>query len=402
MNEDKRIDMLKNECYDLYKFKGNPVGYEKAVIELEQRVTELELNHVVEPLQLSFLLLSQIEPLLSDSAIFKKGVDRIFKVKKTSFFFQLPELVGFPDNYQLGHGKLRDFDSLPAAVRDLAVGLIKGRVGKVRTEQERVQTVYLQEMSVPRNPNAGCWLEMRKSGISSFIVFERALQAAEESLDILRILRPHIRITLPQYAISRNSDERKASFEPLKIELYRYHFDQEEQKSIDRLSNLVINPRSDLEKRILNALHFYRIGRNFSPEDQELFYYVAAIENLVIGKDDRDVLRWKIPEKAAFLLEGDLSRRLEVVAKLRNLYDARSTIAHGSMSHVEPRNVQLAREYLIRIITEVLELIDKRDLKSVSPIATKNSSLDEYIDQIKYSGKPQGDQRRANSIDIDS
>jgi len=402
MSGDKQIDILKDECYDLFKFKDNPVGYEKAVIKLEQRVTELKLNHIIEPLQLSFLLLTHVQPLLAYSAEFKKAVDRLFKVKKTSFFFQLPELVGFPDNYQLGHGKLRNFDSLPAVVRDLAVSLTKGRVGKVRTELERIQTAYLHEMNIPVDPNTGCWLEINKSGISSFIVLESALQAAEESLDILRILRPHIRVPLPQYIISKNADDRKASFEALKIELYRYHFDQEEQKLINRLNNLVANPRSDLEKRVLNALHFYRIGRNFSPEDQELFYYVAAIENLVIGKDDKDVLKWKFSEKAAFLLEDDLSRRLEMVAKLRNLYDARSTIAHGSMSRGETRNVPIARECLVRIITEILELIDKRGLQSVSPMATKNSSLDEYIDQIKYSGKPQGGQRSANSTDADS
>lgn len=395
MSEDKRIGMLKNECYDLCKHKGNQPEYEKAVYRLERRVTELKLNHVIEPFQLSFLLLTRSQPLLSSPSVFKKDVDSLFKVKKASFFFQLPELVGFPDNYQLGHGKLRNFDSLPTAVRDFAVGLTKGTVGKVMTDRERVQTVYLQEMSVTRNPNTGCWLEISKSGISNFIVLERALQAAEESLDILRILRPHIRITLPQYAISRNSDERKAVLEPLRIELYKYHFDQEEQEWVDRLNNLVVNPSCDLENRILNALHFYRIGRNFSPEDQELFYYVAAIENLVIGKDDRDVLRWKFSEKAALLLEDDVSRRLEAVAKLRNLYDARSTVAHGSTLPVKTGSVSLAKNCLVGIIKKILELVDKGGIQSVSPTAIKNSSLDEYIDQIKYSGKPHRDRRTA-------
>jgi hypothetical protein len=402
MSEDKRIDILRNKCYDLYKFKDNPVEYEKAIIRLEQEVTKLGLNHVVDPIELSFLMLTYELTVRSGTLQFRRYVDELFKIKKTSFFFQLPELFGFPDNYQLGHGKLLNFDSLPSAIKDFAAGLTKGRVGKVRTELERVQTVYLQEISIPINPHNGCWLEISKSGISSFIMLNKALQAAEESLDILRILRPHIRIPLPQYAISKNAGDRKASFEALKIGLYKYHFDQGEQKLIARLNNLVVSSRSDLEKRVLNALHFYRIGRNFSPEDQELFYYVAAIENLVIGKDDRDVLRWKFSEKAAFLLEDDMSGRLEMATKLKNLYDSRSRIAHGSEALGETRNVLLARECLVKIIIKILELIDKRGLQSVSPLATKNSSLDEYIDQIKYSGDPKESRRRANNIDADN
>jgi hypothetical protein len=388
MGEDKQIDRLKKECYKLYKFKDDPAEYEKAAYDLEKKVTALRLNHIVEPLELSYSLLLNISSFPASPTEFEKRVDKLLEIKKMSFFFQLPQLVGFPDNYHLGHGKLRKFDSLPAMVRDFATGLTNGKVGKVRTEEERIQTVFLHEMQIPRNPHVGCWLEIKKSGIGSFMVCEKALQAAEESLDILRVLRSHIRISLPQYAISKNSDERKVSFNALKIELYDYHFDQQdqqEQKSIDRLNKLVARPRSELEKRVLNAFHFYRIGRNFSPEDQELFYYVAAIENLIIGKDDRD-LGWKFSERAAFLLEDDLIGRLEVVGKLRGLYRQRSAIAHGGIFHGKTSTTQMARDYLVRIIEKILELIDKRGLKGLSS-KKKDDSLDEYIDGIKYSGK---------------
>ena len=387
MSQDKQIDILKNACYDLCRFKDTPAEYEKAVYKVEQIVTKLRLDNIVDPGEISFFLLTHSQPLLSNPMEFRNDCDALLKVKKTSFFFQLPELAGFPDNYLLGYGKLRSFDSLPRTVRDFATGLTEGKVGRVRTEQERVKTIYLDEMSIPRNPRSGCWFEISNSGISGFIQLNKAIQAADESLDILRILRPHIRIPLPQYIISKNTEDRTASFEALNIELYKYHFDEEEQKLIDRLNDLVVNPRCDLEKRILNALHFYRIGRNFSPEDQEVFFYVAAIEKLVIGNNDRDVLKWKFSEKAAFLLEDDLNGRMEIVSKLKDLYDARSTIAHGGMSQEVTRSIPIARDYLFRIIKTILELIDKRGLQSVSSNGAKDNTLDKYIDQIKYSGK---------------
>jgi len=387
MSEHKQIDKLKKECYDLFKFKDNLTEYDKALLNIEKKVTELKLDNIVEPLELSFLLQFHAREFPSSLEEFQRHVDKVLGVKKISFFFQLPELVGFPDNYNIGYGKFRKFTSLPKIVRDLATGLTKGKVGQVRTERERIQTMYIREIRIPLNTNTGCWLEIEKSGVSSFIVLENALQSAEMSLDILRIIRPHIRISLPQYVISKSSNERKAFFNALNIELYKYHFDHQEQELIDRLNTLIVNPRSELEKRVLNALQFYRIGRNFSPEDQALFYYVAAIENLILGKNDRDVLRWRFAEKAAFLLEGDLTGRLEIVNAFKSLYDARSTIAHGIMRKSENRKISQAKESLIKIIIRILELIDKKGLISVSSEG-KNNSLDEYVDQIKYSGKP--------------
>lgn len=172
---------------------------------------------------------------------------------------------------------------------------------------------------------------------------------------------------------------------------------------IDRLNSLCVRPCSELEKRVVNALHFYRIGRNHSPQEQEIFYYVAAIENLIIGENDRDVLRWKFSERGAFLLEDNLSRRLEMVTKLKRLYDARSTIAHGNVSQGDAKIIAPTRDYLRRIIMKILELIDERGLQSVSPSTTKDgSSLDEYVDQVKYSGKPRAAPESVGTSDLHS
>ena len=250
---------------------------------------------------------------------------------------------------------------------------------------------------MPKDPNVGYWLKVSESGMGNFIIQQKALQKAEASVDILRILRPHIKLTLPQYVISKISSERTVSFTPLGVELDIYHFDKVEQELIDRLSKLVVNPSCDLEKRILNALHFYRIGRNFSSEDQELFY-VAAIENLLISRE-KNVLRWKFSEKAAFLLSDDLAGRLETVKTFKTLYDDRSAIAHGNMPQCKPPETRQARDSLLLLIEKILKLMKERHLTKVS--SADNVSLDSYIDEIKYAAKTrthgdiEGDERNS-------
>lgn len=221
MSEAERIRILKRECYELYRFKDDSIKYEKAALKLETRVTELKLDDLISPLQLSFLLLTHEKPSNMSPAKFRRNVNELLKMKKTSFLFQFPQLLGFPDDYKLGHGRLLIFASLPRSVRDFAINLKSGRVGNMKTEREKIQSSFLSEMNIPRNPSVGSWLEVSESGISGFIMLENALREAEESLDILRILDPRIRIRLPQYAISINEgDAKRASFDPLEIELY--------------------------------------------------------------------------------------------------------------------------------------------------------------------------------------
>ena len=90
------------------------------------------------------------------------------------------------------------------------------------------------------------------------------------------------------------------------IEFSKYSYDVKDQALIDALSAICVKPSSDLEKRIKNAIQLYRIADNNSPNHHKLLFYIAAIENLILGADNRDVLRWKFSEKGAILLSDKL------------------------------------------------------------------------------------------------
>jgi hypothetical protein len=62
------------------------------------------------------------------------------------------------------------------------------------------------------------------------------------------------------------------------------------------------------------------------------------------------------------------------------------TIAHGNAKKVEASKIPIARDCLCKIIVRILTLADEKGLESVSS-KSKGTSLDEYIDRVKYSGK---------------
>ncbi len=387
LSDIKRLERLKQQCFELFKFKDDLQRYKSEVQRIVDQVVHLKLNDILDSLELDFILSVKLGNNLSSITQdeFEKSIENFLKIRKTEYYFQIPELVDFPDNYQLGHGMLLTFDSLPRQVNSFAEDLAKGEITNFDPNREQAYKDMIKKIVIPADPRIGYWLKIITYAISSIIRFHNAFEFAEESLDILRITVHTTSICSPQYAIGLTQTQNKAFLAgTLKVSTCPY--EARDQPLIDRLNEICVKPSSDLEKRIKNALHFFRIGDNFSPDYQKVFFYVAAIENLILGDDDRDVLRWKFSEKGAILLGGDLKRRLELSTELKKLYDTRSRIAHGGASEYDFLKTTKSRRHLHSLIMNLLYLIDNQGLRTVFPKGRKmGTSLDEYLSNIIYS-----------------
>jgi hypothetical protein len=387
MSESNRVNKLKEECLELFKLKSDFEEYENKAIEIAGKVRDFRLDHTIHPDQLRFLLVNPVKgKKLSDISYteFHRSIEEYFRVKKTDFYFQISELSKFPNNYRLGYGVLLTFASLPKPIRIFAEELSKGKIAHEKRETERILKEIVKKIVIPSDPHIGYWLRIPTSAISYTKRSSQAFRFAEESLDILRIATPMTRIRLPQYAITLNADESKA-FLDSPIEFNRCPYHPRKQKLIDRLSDICIKPSSPLERRIKDALHFYRIGDNYSPDHQKIFFYVAAIEHMIIsGHMD---LTFKFSQKGAILLAETRDERLDRFNKLKKLYQERSAIAHGEKTDYDFDMTTSAHHHVYDIITRMLELIESHGLQRVSPKEEKTGkSLDEYIDNILYSG----------------
>jgi len=388
LTKDKKLESLRQECIKLFESKEDIQGYRSRVQELEDQITRLGLNSILEPTEFEFVLSIEIGnklPRLSRKEFVQK-INDYLRIKRNTYFFQLTELEGFPETYGLGHGSLLSSKALPEPVRVFAEHLARGEIMESDPHMKRLLEEGISKIIIPSDPHVGHWLRIITSAVSSVILLHRAFELAEESIDILRIATPTTRILLPKYAIGLDTDKDKA-FLAGTVEFARCPYHLRKQPLIDRLNEICANPSSDLEKRIKNALHFMRIGDIFSPDYQRIFYYVAAIENLVLGSNDRDVLRWKFSEKGSILLTHDVKRRIALSRRLRKLYDARSKIAHGEETEYDFHLTTESRNHLANLITKILFLIDSEGIGTVSPKARKRgSSLDEYLDNIIYMG----------------
>ena len=74
-------------------------------------------------------------------------------------------------------------------------------------------------------------------------------------------------------------------------------------QSIAPINQIFVKPNpNDLEKRILSAIDVYGLIEPSTPKHVRFLFCVVALESLLLGKSDRDYLRWKIAEKISFLI----------------------------------------------------------------------------------------------------
>ncbi len=390
-NQSERIEKLKKKCLELYEFWDNLAEYEKGVFKLRKTVIDLGLTEILDPTHFIFLFMVVIRRNRGKTTFedFKKEVNEFLSIKKLDFYFQLVELSGFPENFRLGYGNLVSFTKLPDSVKKIALKLAKGDTSNIynNKQKDEVLDYACKQLLIPEDPNVGFWLRISPPKAISFnILMENAFVHAQDSLDILRIASPmRGRTRLPQLAIEYNVDVGTAFPCVRGIEIGRYPYDPDSNVLIQRLNDVCVNPSCDLEERLKDALHFFRMAEIHAPPHQQLFFYVAAIERLILSQEPN--LNHKFCERAAILTEKESGKRIEHLKELKALYKMRSTIAHGRKTNYDFYLTNSARSYLRNIILKILYLIDTKKIKRVSPKENKeNESLEEYINQIIFSG----------------
>ena len=216
MREASKIEKLKKDCLKLFELRNDFEKYENESIRIAERIDNLKLVHTIDPSQLRFFLIQPVKgKKLSDISRkqFYDSIKDYFKIKKTDYYFQLSELRNFPNNYQLGHGVLLTFASLPKPVKTFAKNLSNGKIIDNKSGRQKILEMIVNKMVIPADTNIGHWLKISTSAISYTIRMDNAFRFAEESLDILRIATPTARVHLPQHAIAINANEKRLSLQ---------------------------------------------------------------------------------------------------------------------------------------------------------------------------------------------
>ena len=381
---DKKLTQLRKECEALFDLKDKPDDYWKEATRIMEYIVHNGLADILNPDYFGSLFIFKRDRLGDmDRKSFTKFIEDNLRIKEIRYFFQVPELVGFPESYQLGHGKLISFEVLPEPVKEFARSLARREITHPKPHVERILKEEVKRMIIPDDPGMGCWLEIPV--LSVRVSIEQLFKLAEESLDILRIVVPTSKIDSLRYSIGL--DEQNNAFLVTTIKWHKYHYsviEQHNEEEIRRLNKICVKPTTDLEKRVKDALLFFRIGENSSSKHQELFYYAAGIERLILTS--QPPLTHKFRERGAIILGNNLDERQKISEEMKKIYTKRSEIAHGASTEYDYSLTFTCKFYLSRIISKITNLIETAGLKTVkTPKVKKNTSLQEYVEKTIYS-----------------
>lgn len=123
-----------------------------------------------------------------------------------------------------------------------------------------------------------------------------------------------------------------------------------------------IDQLSQWEKDLLRAVHWFAASQTQVELEIRLLNLITAMEALVTGPRERTQIKSKVSRRAALLTLSNDEERMQVESFIRNMYRARSDLAHGKNTLVLESDVSRLRNIAAQLITILVHR--KHDLSS--------------------------------------
>lgn len=288
--------------------------------------------------------------------------------------FPLYDLFGFPDGTQIGPANLLVLASLPARFRE---ALESTWDEEFRTNPD----IYAGKKDEFLGRKRDCMFlrtEVQARGMGK--AAQKAAQDVEDALSILRSLYNHAFRLRESVILAEDGSMRSRREVSYGSMNYSPSFANVIQFWTQILTKT--NP-TDLEGRAKSALRLYGLTRTLDRPEIEFILITVGLETLLLGKGDKDYLRQRLAEKAAFLLETDKDARLQLYERVKDIYDRRSGLVHSGLSSVSKSEVREAKEIFLRLLTEVRRLIEEQGFV-VMEKAPARKSIDALVEELKF------------------
>ena len=325
------------------------------------------------------------------------------------FFFPALELFNFPDGYILGLCELHSFTKLPQQIQTQISS-------KWKYSYESERNIYLvrsfDEYQERKKRETYFCLSVQALGNGKAI--EKATRLANQGLNILKcfyLLEHAPRLVACQYKVGASSG---AVREERFIWGWYNHRTDKEIEGYLRIVNDFVRKGIDDEvaRRCLSAIDIYGMMERETALKLKFLLSVMAVESLLLGKDDKDFLGWKLREKVAMLLgdtpvwvkqylgkepeekltdeERDKARsaaRAELAKSVGKIYDKRSALVHQDAGEEITEDDFIYASNIMRFsLHRILRLYNEKGVRRVSKTSTVDpQSLDGFIESMKYS-----------------
>jgi hypothetical protein len=150
------------------------------------------------------------------------------------------------------------------------------------------------------------------------------------------------------------------------------------------------------------AVNFLKRARTKVQEENQIIDCFVAIESLFSTNEEKTEMRFRISNRVAILLAKDKDERIELRKKIRDLYDLRSTIVHGSSKIRKGRKGLLfiyVRESILRFLSlaqiyenqeSIIDQIDDSmiDNEILKDLRKESATILEQIEAASTKEKP--------------
>lgn len=151
------------------------------------------------------------------------------------------------------------------------------------------------------------------------------------------------------------------------------------------LSELILKPvtsLTEIEDSILTAVRWFASAVNQTEENVSFLHFVICLESLFTSVDKSLPISSTIADSVAFLCADSKLKRVKIKREIKELYDLRSTIAHGGKHTVPGQQLDRVALAAQASIKKILEHRDQLNTKI---------DLAAYIDDLRYFGRADAD-----------
>jgi len=369
---EKKLEAYKKKFNQLYEIFNDRNKY---IQKLDKLMDELQRDKKLgSKIDISYIRLvfeSYIPNLVKGEVIeeqFYSSVEKVFSIKQYFYHFHSSKLNNFPECYKLGYGVLKNWDSLPEEVKNECNRvMVLNQSPYPVIDDETWKRLSAENKLIFNPPHKGQWLEIQIEGVFGPNMQNEAFRQAELSMDVLRLVLSSGMLEPFSYTVIYDPKSHNVNIGG-KISFtggVDYFGDVKERgydENINRLNKLVEKP-SKIEKRIIQALNFLRIGDYIAEDQNRIFYYAAGIEKMIL--DNEPEIKHKFSLRGSFLLGNTSKERRMIFNDLKNIYSKRNKIAHGSIIEYDRRLTWKSNRYLKNIILQLLKIIDENKIISV-------------------------------------
>jgi len=144
------------------------------------------------------------------------------------------------------------------------------------------------------------------------------------------------------------------------------------------------NKKSKLEQKIVQSIRIYWLSRISEKIEIRFLLTMSSLESLLLTKYDRDYIGLKLSEKAAFLLERDLDKRIALYKIMKKYYEKRSDLIHSGQSNINEIDERTLNSIYQSLVFNLLELGRKYSKMEQKSHEKDEAGIEDYINEMKF------------------